>query len=171
MVPQSNTEIVLKVFLYVDKEIYCISVLGENRSAIETMSGILSLFHDRVSLFQSINLSHVWLLPTSKGTDGIANALGFHFDDLMSMFEALNLVKANYTLRDVGKWESILSLRLHWHEKCHVNWCRFAFDSDSKAVSSSIPNDSDSFAILETFLGERQKRGLTGSCRDVSRRH
>jgi hypothetical protein len=40
----------------------------------------------------SINLGHLWLLPTSSEQTGMANVLGFDYEDLMAMFQALGLV-------------------------------------------------------------------------------
>ena len=40
----------------------------------------------------SINLGHLWLLTTSSKRNGMANVLGFDYEDLMAMFYSLGLV-------------------------------------------------------------------------------
>ena len=40
----------------------------------------------------SINLGHLWVLPTSSERNGMANVLGFDYEDLMAMFQVLGLV-------------------------------------------------------------------------------
>ena len=46
----------------------------------------------KIQSLMRINLGLLWLLPTSSEQNGMANVLGFDYDDLMAIFQALGLV-------------------------------------------------------------------------------
>ena len=59
---------------------------------MENNKRILDYLVLKINSLISINLGHLRLLPTSSEQNGMANVLGFDYDDLIAIFQELGLV-------------------------------------------------------------------------------
>ena len=94
-------------------------------------SSILTCFGDRLFTYYPIGISHVWLNLKGNDADGMASVLGFQFDDLMLMFQALGLLNANLGIVEQDTWPRKLGFDVDWRAIRQKRWYRFPQLTDS----------------------------------------
>ena len=97
----------------------------------------------------------MWLNVKDNGVYGMASMLGFEFDDLMYMFQALGLINAELSLIKPELWAGKLGVDVLWHTFSRCKWCRFPNPTDSDDIIRSSPADASSTVSLQKFISEK----------------
>ena len=91
-----------------------------------------------------MKVSHLWLNVKDNSVYGMASVLGFKFDDLMLMFQALGLINAGLSLIKPELWAAKLGVDVLWHTFSRCKWCRFPNSTDGDDIIRYSPADASS---------------------------
>lgn len=119
---------------------------------MDISSPILKCFLNRLN---TMKVSHLWLNVRDNSVYGMASVLGFEFDDLMLLFQALGLINAGLSLIKPELWAAKLGVDVLWHTFSRCKWCRFPNSTDGDDIIRYSPADASSTVSLHKFISEK----------------
>lgn len=118
---------------------------------------ILSCFQAQVARLLSINLSQIWMNFIEHDPASISVLLNFRHGDLVSMLQAMNLLKGNNSLNIRNSWGDTLGIPVCWATVGRTQWIRISHISDTREIMKSLPTDRDQYNRRVSFVEAKQK--------------